>query len=335
MTNTTTNTATLPTRNLGDLTVSAIGLGCMGMSAFYGPSDHAENLSVLHHAIERGVTFWDTADMYGLGHNEELLSGVLQSHRDKIMLATKFGNIRTPEGGWRVLGTPEYVKSACEASLKRLRVDTIDLYYQHRVDPDVPIEDTVGAMAELVKEGKVRFLGLSEAGVQTIRRAHATHPITALQTEYSLWSRDPEAEILPTCRELGIGFVPYSPLGRGFLTGQIKSPDDFAPDDFRRSNPRFQGENFQKNLDMVARITQIARDKNVTTGQIALAWVIAKGNDVVPIPGTRRIKYLDENTDAVNITLTPDDLRRLNEAAPVGAAQGTRYPEAMMARVGV
>ncbi len=326
----------LPIRKLGGLTVSAEGLGCMGMSEFYGETNDNESLRVLDHAIERGVTFWDTADMYGTGKNEELLARSLKTHRDKVTLATKFGNVRTPEGGFAgVNGKPEYVKAACEASLKRLQVDVIDLYYQHRVDETVPIEETVGAMAELVKEGKVRFLGLSEAGPQTIRRAHAVHPIAALQTEYSLWSRDPEAEILPTCRELEIGFVPYSPLGRGFLTGQIKSPDDFAPDDYRRNSPRFQGENFQKNLDMVKRLEEIAREKNCTPGQLALAWVLAQGDDLVPIPGTKRIKYLDENIDALNVTLTPDDLRRIDEAAPVGATQGTRYPEAMMARVGL
>ena len=264
MMNTNTETQT-PRRKLADLTVSALGLGCMGMSEFYGTSDDKENRAVLEHALEKGISFWDTADVYGVGHNETLLSQLLQARRGDITLATKFGVLRTPEGKFTgVSGAPEYVKASCEASLKRLGVDTIDLYYQHRVDPDVPIEDTVGAMAELVKAGKVRFLGLSEAGAQTIRRAHSVHPITALQTEYSLWSRDPEAEILPTCRELGIGFVPYSPLGRGFLTGQIKSPNDFGPDDYRRSSPRFQGENFQKNLDMVARIEEIAREKNAT-----------------------------------------------------------------------
>jgi len=323
-------------RQLGrsGLEVSALGLGCMGMSEFYGQADEAESIATIHRSIAIGVNFLDTADMYGTGHNEELVSRAIKDRRSQVVLATKFGNVRTPGGGFAgVNGKPEYVQAACEASLKRLGVDVIDLYYQHRVDAEVPIEDTVGAMAKLIEQGKVRFLGLSEAAPATIRRAHAVYPIAALQTEYSLWSRDPEEEILPTCRELGIGFVPYSPLGRGFLTGQIKSFDDLAPDDYRRNAPRFQGENFQKNLQLVAQIEALAKEKGCKPSQLALAWVLAQGQDMVPIPGTKRIAYLEENAAALNVTLTKEELAHLDAIAPVGAAAGTRYPEATMARV--
>jgi aryl-alcohol dehydrogenase-like predicted oxidoreductase len=306
----------------------------MGMSEFYGGRDDAESIATIHRSLDLGCTFLDTADMYGSGKNEELVGRAIKGRRDQVVLATKFGNVRGPNGEFLgVKGTPEYVKQACDASLRRLGLDTIDLYYQHRVDKTVPIEDTVGAMAELVRAGKVRYLGLSEASPKTIRRAHKVHPISALQTEYSLWTRDPEDEILPTVRDLGIGFVPYSPLGRGFLTGQFKAFDDLAADDFRRQSPRFQGENFQKNLDLVAKIEEIAREKKCTAAQLALAWVLAQGEDIAPIPGTKRRKYLEQNLDAANIKLSKDDLARIDRAAPKGAAAGMRYPERAMAAV--
>jgi aryl-alcohol dehydrogenase-like predicted oxidoreductase len=327
----------MKTRQLGrsGLTVSALGLGCMGMSDFYGELDDAESTRTLHRALDLGVTFFDTADMYGPYKNEELLGRVFKGKRDGVVLATKFGIQRDPNDPTRrgINGRPEYVKAACEASLKRLGTDHIDLYYQHRVDPNTPIEETVGAMSRLVEEGKVRFLGLSEAAPATVRRAVAIHPIAALQTEYSLWSREPEDEILPTMRELGVGFVPYSPLGRGFLTGQIKKFEDLADDDYRRHTPRFQGENFQKNLDLVARINDLAKQKECTAGQLALAWVLAQGNDVVPIPGTKRVKYLEENLGALEVQLTKDELGQLDEIAPKGATAGSRYPAAMMGSV--
>ncbi|MDQ2801071.1 MAG: aldo/keto reductase [Armatimonadota bacterium] len=319
----------MKTRTLGkDLVVSEIGLGCMGMSEFYGPGDEEESIRTIHLALELGVTFLDTADMYGPFTNERLVGKALAGKRDGVVLATKFGNERLADGTrLGINGSPEYVRKACDASLERLGVDHIDLYYQHRVDQKVPIEDTVGTMAELVQAGKVKHLGLSEASPATIRRAHAVHPITALQTEYSLWSRDPEGENLDTLRELGIGFVPYSPLGRGFLTGQFKKPEDIPEGDFRRMNPRFQGENFTRNLTLVEKVKEIAQEKGATPGQLALAWVLSQGENFVPIPGTKRTKYLRENVGAVDITLTADDLRRLDEIAPKGAASGERYPD--------
>ncbi|MDO7876380.1 aldo/keto reductase [Hymenobacter sp. ASUV-10] len=327
----------MTSRTLGrsGLRVSALGLGCMGMSDFYGPTDDAESLRTLHRALELGVYFFDTADMYGPFKNEELLGKAFKGQRADVILATKFGIVRDPNDPTKrgINGRPEYVRASCEASLRRLGTDYIDLYYQHRVDPNTPIEETVGAMSRLVEEGKVRFLGLSEAAPATLRRAVATHPIAALQTEYSLWSREPEDEILPTCRELGVGFVPYSPLGRGFLTGQIQKFDDLAPDDYRRHSPRFEGENFQKNLDLVARINKMAAQKECTPGQLALAWVLAQGDDVVPIPGTKRVKYLEENVEALFVQLSLEELAELDEIAPKGAAAGTRYTAAGMGSV--
>jgi aryl-alcohol dehydrogenase-like predicted oxidoreductase len=326
----------MPQRRLGrsELVVSALGLGCMGMSEFYGSADDAESIATIHRAIDRGINFMDTADIYGVGRNEELVGRALRGRRNEVVLATKFGNVRSADGKFLgVNGRPEYVQQSCEASLRRLGVEQIDLYYQHRVDTRVPIEETVGAMAKLVQQGKVRFLGLSEAAPNTMRRAAKVHPIAALQSEYSLWTRDHEAEVLPTCRELSIGFVAYSPLGRGFLTGKLRSPENLEAGDYRRFSPRFQGENIKWNVALVERIEKIAGEKRCTAAQLALAWVLAQGTDVVPIAGTKRRTYLDENAEAVRITLTPADLARMDQELPSGIAAGDRYDPIGMSRI--